>query len=320
VEVPSSTRVVLSAFAANLAIATFKFAAAAFTGSASILSEGIHSVVDTADQLLLLWGKKRSGKPADDAHPFGYGMEYYFWSLIVAILLFAMGGGMSIYEGITHIRHPIPMENAAWNYAVLAFAFLAESFSFRVALKRFLSRRGERGIWAAFHGSKNPAVFVSLAEDSAALLGLTVALLGIFSAHLLGMPILDGIGSIIIGCILAAVATLLAYESRALLLGESTSPEIVQGVRKLALDEKGVTGVGPLLTMHFGPDQILLNMQIGFRRGMPAEEIAETIEGLKDKLSKAYPRIRRVFIEAGSLETDGHAAGMRIYGGPITAG
>jgi cation diffusion facilitator family transporter len=319
-EIPSSNRVVLSAFAANLAIATFKFIAAAFTGSASILSEGIHSVVDTADQLLLLWGKRRSLKPADEAHPFGYGMEYYFWSLIVAILLFAMGGGMSIYEGITHIRHPVPMENAAWNYAVLAFAFLAESFSFRVAFRRFQSFRGERGVWTAFHGSKNPAVFVSLAEDSAALLGLVVATAGIVSSHLLGMPILDGIGSIVIGGILASVATLLAIESRALLLGESTSPEIVQGVRKLALEEKGVTGVGPLLTMHFGPDQILLNMQIGFRRGMPAEEIVGTIEALKGKLAKAYPRIRRVFIEAGSLEADGNAAEVRIRGGTILAG
>ncbi|MDB5102503.1 MAG: cation diffusion facilitator family transporter [Fibrobacteres bacterium] len=297
--------IVLFAFGANLAIAASKFFAAWVTGSSSILSEGIHSLVDTSDQLLLLWGRKRSRRPPDAEHPYGYGMELYFWSLIIAILLFAMGGGMSIYEGITHMLHPKPLEHPVWNYAVLAFAFLSEGLSFRVALKEFSANRRGRGFWKAFHQSKNPEVFVILAEDSAALLGLIVAYSGIYLGHRLAMPILDGIGSLVIGVILGGVSVLLAFESRALLLGESAGPEVVEGIREIVSRERGIRCIGPLLTMHFGPDQVLLNMKIEFPPQSTAGELVETLGRLESEVRLRFPIIKRIFIEAGSLSCGG---------------
>ena len=209
-----SKTTIFAALGANLAIAVSKFIAAAFTGSSAMLSEGIHSIVDTGNQGLLLLGLHRSRKPADAVRPFGYGKELYFWTLIVAILIFAIGGGMSFYEGIAHLRHPRPISDPSWNYAVLGAAIVFEGFSWTVALRELLANRGEKSIWNAIHTSKDPTLFTVLLEDSAALLGLIVALAGIYLGHRLGNPYLDGSASIVIGVILAVVAVFLGLREQ----------------------------------------------------------------------------------------------------------
>jgi cation diffusion facilitator family transporter len=294
---------VYGAIAANVVIAVSKFVAGAITGSSAMLSEGIHSVVDTGNELLLLLGIHRSKRPADELHPFGYGKELYFWSLIVAILLFGLGGGMSIYEGVTHLRHPVAIQDPSWNYVVLSIAFVAEGTSWAIALNKLLQkRRAGQGLWQAWRASKNPAVFVVLAEDSAALAGIAVAFLGVLLGHRLDKPYLDGTASIIIGFILAAVAGFLAYESRDLLVGESADADVLQSIRKAAGADAVVLGVSPPLTMHFGPDQVLLNLDVEFRPDLSAAEITAAVDRLEAGIRRERPRIKRIFIEAQSLK------------------
>jgi cation diffusion facilitator family transporter len=297
------TITVYGAMAANAVIAASKFAAAIISGSSAMLSEGIHSVVDTGNELLLLLGIHRSEKPADALHPFGYGKELYFWSLIVAILLFGLGSGMSIYEGISHIRHPAVIRDPTWNYVVLGIAFVAEGTSWAIALKKLLEKKKKgHGVWQALRDSKNPAVFVVLAEDSAALAGIVVAFLGVLLGHRLRNPYLDGAASIIIGLILTAVAGFLAYESRDLLVGESADAEVVQSIRKLAEADPAVVGAARPLTMHFGPDQVLLNLDIEFRPNLSASEVAAAVDRLEASIRREQPSIKRIFIEAESLK------------------
>jgi len=294
---------VYGAIAANAVIAVSKFAAGIISGSSAMLSEGIHSVVDTGNELLLLLGIHRSKKPADSLHPFGYGKELYFWSLIVAILLFGLGGGMSIYEGISHLRHPAEIRDPTWNYVVLGIAFVAEGTSWAIALKKLLEKKKEgQGLWQALRASKNPAVFVVLAEDSAALAGILVAFLGVLLGHRLRNPYLDGAASIVIGLILTAVAGFLAYESRDLLVGESADEDVVQSIRKLAEADPAVVGVSRPLTMHFGPDQVLLNLDIEFRPNLSARDVTAAVDRLETNIRKERPSIKRIFIEAESLK------------------
>jgi len=229
-----STRVIYAAIAANLVIAVTKFIAAGFTGSSAMLSEGIHSLVDTGNGGLMLLGVRRSRRPADAAHPFGYGKELYFWTLIVAIVIFAVGGGISAYEGLLHILSPKPIADPAWNYIVLGIAVVFEGYSFTVAFKAFQAERGKLSIWQSIDQSKDPTTYTVLFEDSAALVGLVVALLGVFFAQFLDNPYFDGGASIVIGLILAAVAVLLAYESKDLLVGEALDPETLKDIRRLA--------------------------------------------------------------------------------------
>lgn len=299
--------IVVAALVANLAVGCSKFTAAYFTGSSSMLSEAIHSMVDTLNEVLLLWGRKRSTRPPDDFHPFGYGMELYFWSLIVAVLLFGMGGGMSIYEGIMHILHPAPIEHLYWSYGVLAFAFLSEGTSFLIASKAFNRHRRRRGIWEAFRGSKNPSIYMVLAEDLAAMLGLGAAFLGISASWFFGMPVFDGIASCVIGLILGMVALLLAYESRDLLLGESARSEIRERVKTIALSQAGVEWIGPPLTMHFGPDEILLNMELRFREPLDVADSSVIVAHIEDCIRLEIPQIKRIFIKSlPSSETQPH--------------
>ncbi|ARV58380.1 cation transporter [Nostocales cyanobacterium HT-58-2] len=297
----SSRKTIFAAMGANLAIAITKFIAAAITGSSAMISEGIHSVVDTADQLLLLLGIRMSQKPADNSHPFGYGQELYFWTLIVAILIFAIGGGMSMYEGITHLINPSPLENPFWNYIVLGVAILFEGFSWTVALREFLPTKGHQTFWQAIKNSKDPTVFTVLFEDSAAILGLLVALLGIFLEHLFNNVYFDGIASIIIGVILAIVAILLATESKGLLVGESANPQTIANIRSLAKTEPGVQDVMRLLTMQLGPQEVLLNLEIRFSKHLSGEQIALTVDSLEEKIRQQHPEIKQIFIEAKSL-------------------
>lgn len=300
---PESPFVVYGAIAANLIIAISKFIAAAFTGSAAMLSEGIHSIVDTANQGLILLGLKRSKKPPDDLHPFGHGQELFFWSLIVAILLFSLGGGLSIYEGITHIRHPGELGSPTWNYIVLGVAFLSEGTTWFLAFREIQhQQKPNEKIWQTIHYSKDPSIYTVLGEDTAALLGIFVAFWGVFLGNQLDMPVLDGVASLIVGFILVAIALLLAYESRDLIVGESMDPDIVAKVQEIARSDPDVDQVREILTMHLGPYDVLLNMDVAFRPKLIGADLACAIDRLESKIHQEAPAVKRIFIEAKSIK------------------
>lgn len=295
-----STKVIYAAIAANVVIAATKFTAAAFTGSSAMISEGIHSLVDTGNGALLLLGQHKSRKPPDADHPFGHGKELYFWSLIVAIIIFAVGGGISAYEGLLHILHPRPPANPQWNYLVLALAIVFEGASLLVAAKSFQKLKGNEGVWQTIHESKDPTTFMVLLEDSAALIGLVVAGLGIYLANRLDNPYFDGGASIVIGLLLAAIAMLLAYETKGLLVGESADPESVKAIRRIAESDPDVDAVNRVLTMFFGPNTILLAMDLRFRQTLTTVELERTVDRLEANIRKHNEKIRHIFIESDS--------------------
>lgn len=272
-----------------------------------MLSEGIHSLVDTGNGGLLLLGIRLSQKPPDAAHPFGYGKEIYFWSLIVAVTIFGVGGGISIYEGILHLLHPEPLQDPTWSYVVLGLAFVFEAIVLYIALKQFLALKGERGVWQSIRTSKDPMTFVVVFEDTAALLGLTVAFLGIYLAHRLENPYLDGISSIVIGTILCAVAGFLAYESKSLLVGEGADPRTLDSVRALAEADPAVEKIERPLTMHFGPDTVLLTLNVRFRSDVSAAEAEAAVIRLEKAIRDEHQEIEHIFIEARSLGTRGRS-------------
>jgi len=292
-----SKRSVVAAIVANVAIAAIKFVAGAITGSSAMISEGIHSVVDAGNGGLLFHGLRRGARPADANHPFGHGMEVYFWSLIVAVSIFGIGGGLSIYEGITHLRHPAPLASPTINYIVLAVAVILESLSFTVAWKAFRKHKGSRRTLTAIHLGKDPSLFAVLFEDTAALLGLVVAFLGVFISHQLDAPAIDAGASVVIGVILICAAGWLASESRSLLVGEAAAPEVVAALRKIALADPVVTGLGTVLTMHLGPDEVLLNIEVQFAPGLPAEEIHAAVHRIEKHIREPFPQVSRIFIE-----------------------
>jgi cation diffusion facilitator family transporter len=294
----SSSVAVYGAMGANLAIAITKFIAAIATGSSAMLSEGIHSVVDTGNEGLLLLGLRKSRKPADPKHPFGHGKELYFWSLIVAVLLFGAGGGMSFYEGITHLAHPSDLTNPKWNYIVLALSFVFEGASWIVALRQFLPRVGNESFWRAIRESKDPSVVTVLLEDSAALGGLFLAFLGVYLSHSLHNPIFDGGASILIGLILMGVAVFLAYESMGLLIGETADREVLKDIERAAESAPEVEAVGDPLTMHMGPRDVLLNLSVQFKEGLSSGEIAAAIDRLERQIRERHPEFRRISIQA----------------------
>jgi cation diffusion facilitator family transporter len=295
-----SRTAIFAAIAGNLAIAATKLTAAGFTGSSAMLSEGIHSLVDTGNGGLLLLGLRQSQKPPDENHPFGHGKELYFWSLVVAILIFALGGGMSVYEGILHLVHP-QVYHSVVNYLVLGFALVFESISFFFAFRAFRTEMSGKGILETIRKSKDPATFTVVFEDTAALLGLMVAFLGIFLGHLLDNPYLDGVASIIIGLILSVVACFLAYESKGLLIGEGVDPATLASIRAIAAGDPAVAEVRKSLTMHFSPTDVMLGLDIGFKKQLKAEEIAAAINRLEKKIHDQHPEIGHIFIEAKSL-------------------
>ncbi len=291
---------IYGAIAANVAIAVTKFVVAGITGSSAMLSEGIHSAVDTFNGILLLVGLRLSQRPATPEHPFGHGKELYFWSLIVAVLIFGLGGGVSFYEGVQHILHPEPLQDAMWNYIVLGLAFLFEGASFIVALRQFLAKKGKAPFWQALHNSKDPTTYTVLAEDSAALVGLVIAGIGIGLSHWLNMPELDGAASLLIGLLLCGVAIVLMTESRGLLIGEGIRPETARAIRSIALAEPGVRDVGRVLSMYIGPDDVLVTMDLDFDDGTDAAEAATAIAAVERQVRERYPMIKRLFIESGA--------------------
>ncbi len=301
-----STRVIVIALIGNFAIAVSKFAAAAYTGASAMFAEGVHSLVDTGNQALLLYGVKRSTKPADDEHPFGYGQELYFWSFVVAILLFSIGAGVSLYEGVEKIRHPHPVESPIVNYIVLGLAICFEGYAWRAAWIEFNTRRGSEGVFSYVRRSKDAALFTVLFEDTGALLGLFVALGCLIAAQVLDMPVLDGYASVAIGCLLAIAAIILAIETKSLLIGEAADPRLRDGVRKIVSEDQRVQSVNELLTLHLGPDDVLLTLSVDFRDGRSSEDVEAAISSMENSIKTMFPEIRRVFIEAQSIA--GHRA------------
>jgi cation diffusion facilitator family transporter len=298
-----SKKAIYAAIGGNLAIAAIKFTAAAFTGSSAMLSEGIHSLVDTGNGGLLLLGIRKSQGPPDAIHPFGHGKELYFWTLIVAVLIFGVGGGVSAYEGILHLIHPSELKNVTWSYAVLGLSLIFEGFSLAVAWRQFQEHTQGRGIWESIHASKDPTTFTVLFEDAAAMLGLLAALAGVFLAHQLNNPVFDGLASIVIGLILASVALLLIYESKGLLVGEGVDPKILEKLNAMVKAAPGVEGIGRLVTMHFGPESVLLAMELRFRPDRSAGEIAATAATLKEKIRQSRPEVKHIFIAIDSDRT-----------------
>ena len=296
----SSTKAIVAALIGNALVATTKFVAAALTGSSAMFSEGIHSVVDTGNQVLLLFGLRQARKPPDERFPFGHGKEVYFWSFIVAIMIFALGAGISIYEGIEALRHPSTVENVLINYVVLSLAIAFEGFAWAFAFREFNKSRGEHGYLEAVHKGKDPTLFVVLFEDTAAMLGLLVALAGIALAQATGKLYFDGLASIVIGGILAATAAWLAYETKGLLIGESANRPVVEGIQALARAHADIEHVNEVLTMHMGPAFILVNVSADFKDGLPAGQIETTIAALDRQIKHQFPDVQRVFVEAES--------------------
>ena len=295
-----SKTVIYAALAGNSLIAVSKFVAASVTGSSAMFSEGVHSVVDSGNQLLLLFGLKRAAREPDEKHPFGYGMELYFWTFVVAILIFAVGSGISIYEGVQSLYNPHPVESPIWSYAVLSLAMVFEGAAWWVAFREFRRTRGNQSWYAAVRNSKDPTVFTILFEDSAAMMGLIIAFAGIFASQYFDLPILDGIASICIGVVLAFVALLLAYESKGLLIGEGASPEVVAGIRAVVSNDSRITGLNEILTMHMGPEDILLAASVDFDDRLTADKVEQAITDFEKAIKREFPQVKRIFIEAQS--------------------
>ena len=297
-----ASRVVYWALAGNLAIAVTKSAAAALTGSAAMMSEAAHSVVDSANEVLLLYGMRRAARPPDLAHPFGHGREAYFWSFIVALLIFLLGAGVSFYEGVAHVLHPQAIDQPVVTYIVLGIAALCEGYSLRIALKEFSAEKGKLGYVDAIRRSKNPATFTVLLEDSAAMAGLTIALSGILGAQLLHMPQLDGAASIGVGLVLATVALFLAYETKGLLIGESASPQLEAAILAAAAEEPSVKQVNGLFTVHLGPDQVVAELSVEFQADSVAAEIEDAVERIEQAVASEYPEVAGLFVKPQSAQ------------------
>ena len=293
----SSTTVVYAALAGNALVAATKFVAALVSGSSAMLSEAVHSVVDTGNELLLLFGIRRSRRSADAAHPLGYGRELYFWSFVVAVLLFALGAGVSIVQGIQRVRSPAPIERAAVVYVVLALSFAFEGYSWQVSLRAFRQAKGGLGYWQAFRRSKDPPTFMVLLEDTAALIGIVIAALGTFAAGALGLPWIDGFASILIGAVLALTSALVARETKGLLIGERADPAIAAAIGDLARAEPGVIAANGVLTVQMAPDQIVVALSIEFADELRTTEIENGVDRIEQRVKAQFPEVTALFVK-----------------------
>ena len=312
-----SLTAIFAAIIGNLLIASTKFTAAFFTGSSAMLSEGIHSAVDTGNGLLMLLGIRNSKKPPDEEHPFGHARELYFWSLVVAFSIFAVGGGVSIYEGITHILHPVPMENAVWNYVVLGASVVFEGISWYFGWLAFADTRRGQPVLEAIRNSKDPTSFTVLLEDSAAIIGLIIAFVGVVLGHEFGLVYFDGIASILIGVLLCFVALLLGRESRSLLIGEAADDETLRGIIKTAESDPHVESVTKLLTIYMGPEDVAATLELKFKSGITAVQLRHSVRNIELAIRDGFPAIKRVYYEASSLtreDGDGHEKGPESSG------
>jgi cation diffusion facilitator family transporter len=292
-----SNRSIYFALAANVAIAIAKFVAGSITGSGAMVSEGVHSLVDSINELLLLYGIYRSNKQRDKQHPFGYGRDLYFWSFIVAILIFGLGAGVSFYQGVTHLKSPGLTGHLGWNYAVLAFSLIFDGGSFLVAFRDFNKTRGGDSLWAAIVKSKNPASFMVLFEDGAAILGLLAVTVCLLIEGWTRNPYMDGIASIIIGVILTIASALLARESRSLLMGEGISTQTEQRIISIVKEDPSVRAVKRIFSMYESPDEVLLVIIISFDPLMTAAKLTEGMAGIKKRIEEQYPKINYIIIQ-----------------------
>jgi cation diffusion facilitator family transporter len=299
----SSRTSVLAALVGDLLVAASKIVAAVWTGSAAMASEAVHSVVDTSNELLLLYGIYRSQRKADADHPFGHGREVYFWSFVVSLLIFALGAGFSIYEGVIRILDPVPIEQPAVSYVVLALAFVFEGGSWLVSLKQFTKAKGELGFFDAFRISKDPPLFMTLFEDSVALIGILVAAASTFAAVALGRPEFDGIGSVGIGLLLAVTSILLARESKSLLMGEPAYPFVRKTILSIANAHPGCLQANGLFTVQLGPDQVVAMLSVEFSDNMLAPEIEEAVVGLEKSIRDSIPEIVALFVKPQTRKT-----------------
>jgi cation diffusion facilitator family transporter len=307
-----SRMAIYGAIGANIAIAVSKFIVAGITGSSVMLSEGIHSTVDTFNGFLLLLGVKFSQRPPTPEHPFGHGKELYFWSLIVAVLIFGVGGGISAYEGILHMRTPVPITDPTWNYIVLGVAAIFEGSSFVIAMRQFRAENGSANFREALRNNRDPSTLSVIAEDGAALTGLAIALCGTWLSHAFQLPIIDGAASALIGLLLCGVAILLMQQLRGLLVGEGIRPDTSAAIRRITLNHPSVCKVGQILGMYMGADDILLTLDVEFHAKTTAVEIARAVESIEKEIRLTYPKISRIYIEGRSL-----AAAVRADGEPL---
>ena len=313
---PSESKAAIYAsIGANVVIATTKFVVAALSRSSAMLAEGVHSAVDAGDGLLLLLGRSRSRRPPDERHPFGHGKELYFWTLMVAVVFFAVGGGVSVYEGIHHLLAPEPLGDPTWSYVVLGVATVFDGGSFVVAVRQFHEQTGATSVreaWRAMRASKDPSVFSVVCEDSADLLGIAFAFLGVFLGHRRANPYLDGAASIAVGLLLAAVAVFLIAQSKRLLIGEEADDDVVRRVRAAAAEESGVAAAGAPLTMQLGPGSVLVGLRVELDPGLDGRDVAGVIRGVERRVREREPSVRHLFVEATSLwaqkRSDGDAA------------
>ena len=309
----SSKKAIYAAIIGNFAIAVTKFLGAAVSGSSAMLAEGIHSLVDTGNGGLLLLGIRRSQRPPDEAHPYGYGKSLYFYTLIVAVLIFGLGGGFSLYEGILHTLDPghggpssatllgITISGLTLNTLVLSAAIVFEGLAFRTAWQEFNKQRGDAPLVEAIRAAKDPTTFTVLFEDSAAMAGLAVALVGVHLAEALQMPVIDGVASIIIGLILCGVALLLVWESKKLLVGEAARPEVRASIREIARAQSGVEGVVRMLSVHMGPYAIVLNLEVHFEAHLNAEAVEQAVESMEHAIRAKHKDVKYIFVEAKAL-------------------
>lgn len=297
-----SKLVVYAALGGNLAIAITKFVAAAITGSSAMLSEGVHSLVDTTNEGLLLYGMARAGKVPDRSHPFGYGRELYFWAFIVSLLVFALGAGVSVYEGVSHLLHPKAMERPLVNYIVLLVSMVFEGTSWLIALRDFRAHKGRMGYFQAFRLSKDPTTFTVLFEDSAALLGLVIALIGIGAAQWLAMPQLDGVASIAIGIVLAVSSLLLARETKGLLIGEAAHPQLRDAILRIAGADPDVRSANGVLTVQMGPDDVVAALSAEFRDALDTTQIEACINRIESAIKSTHPTVSILFVKPQTRE------------------
>ncbi len=307
-----SKLVVVAALAGNLAIAVIKFIAAAITGSAGMLSEGVHSLVDTVNEMLLLYGMKRAQRPPDDTHPFGYGRELYFWAFIVALLIFTAGAGAALYEGVSRLRAPASIDRPLVAFCVLALSAVFEGISWRTALTEFRRTQGERSFWQAFRQSKDPSTFIVLFEDSAALAGLAVAAAGIGLSLATGDARWDGAASIVIAVMLAVVALVLAREAKALLIGERADPALSLAICDLAAGIEGVERANAVATVQLAPDQVVVNLSVDFEDDLRTPAIEAAVEALEAAVRAAHPEVAAIFVKP---QSSGEVARRRARGG-----
>lgn len=299
----SSKLAIYGAIAANSAIAVCKFIAAFFTGSSAMLSEGIHSLVDTGNGILLLFGISRSKRPPDAKHPYGYGNEIFFWSFVVAILIFALGGGIALYEGIQHILHPRKLQNVQWNYVVLTLAMIFEGAALKVALKQFNASRRGKPFMRSLKDSKDTSTVAIVVEDTAALAGLVIAFIAVLLGHVTGWPYFDGLGSVMIGLLLISVSFFFAIECKALLVGEGLLPENIDKINRILQADPHVRDFRRPLSLYFGPNEVLVNLDVHFVKDLDSKQIESAIDRIEKAIKEQLPRVNRIYIEADTIKT-----------------